>query len=78
METIFDGLGLEPEIVLAMTDGDLTRLGVSTMEDRIRLQRSCKDCTSTQSIDSFNLNTEGASSSSGPSQAFVASEFKAF
>ena len=29
---------IELEIVLAMTDGELTRLGISTMGDRIRLR----------------------------------------
>ena len=49
MENILEVLGLgtlkhrfaeeriEPEIVIAMTDGELTRLGVSTMGDRTRL-----------------------------------------
>ena len=91
MENILEVLGLgtlkhrfaeeriEPEIVIAMTDGELTRLGVSTMGDRIRLRQSCRASASTQSTaGQSNLNSEGtessANSSGGPSPALVASE----
>lgn len=102
MEKILEELGLgtlterfkeeriEPDIVLAMTDGELTRLGISTMGDRIRLRRTCRVSTSIQSTEQSNLNSAGVESSSnssggtstasnggssaGPSLAFVASE----
>ncbi|CAB3983909.1 Arylsulfatase B [Paramuricea clavata] len=94
MEKILEELGLgtlkqrfaeeriEPEIVLAMTDGELTHLGVSTMGDRIRLRQICRVSISTQSAEQSNVNSEGSesslNSSGGPSSAsssaFVASE----
>ena len=102
MQKILDEIGLgtlvgrfqeeriEPEIVSAMTDGELTRLGVSTMGDRIPLRRLCRVSISTQSSQLPNLSSEpeGAQSSlnsahdhglmcepsGGPSLAVVASE----
>ena len=99
MQKILDEIGLgtlvgrfqeeriEPEIVSAMTDGELTRLGVSTMGDRMRL---CRVSISTQSSQLPNLSSEpeGVQSSlnsahdhglmcepsGGPSLAVVASE----
>ena len=58
---------IEPEIVLAMTDGELTRLGISTMGDRIRLRRTCRVSTSMQSSEESNLRLDNTQSSSDSS-----------
>ena len=79
MEKILEKIGLgtligrfqeeriEPEIVLAMTDGELTRLGISTMGDRIRLRRTCRVSTSMQSSEESNLSLDNTQSSSDSS-----------
>jgi hypothetical protein len=94
MENILEVLGLgtlkhrfaeeriEPEIVIAMSDGELTRLGVSTMGDRIRLRQRCRasaDSASTQcTAGQSTLNSEdtelSGNSSAGPSLSSIASE----
>ena len=79
MEKILEKIGLgtligrfqeeriEPEIVLAMTDGELTRLGISTMGDCIRLRRTCRVSTSMQSSEESNLSLDNTQSSSDSS-----------
>ena len=75
MEQILEKIGLgmlvgrfqekciEPEIVLAMTDGELTCLGISTMGDRIRLWRTCRVSTSMrQSSEESNLSLDNIQS----------------
>ena len=33
---------IEPELIVAMTDAELTRLGVTTIGDRVRLRSICR------------------------------------
>lgn len=71
---------IEPEIVLAMTDVELTRLGVATIGDRVRLRAVCRSSPEREKSDHSKTSPEGAtpastsSSSRGPSAASVASE----
>ena len=70
---------IEPEIVPAMTDVELTCLGVTTIGDRVRLRAVCRSAAEREKSDS-KTGPEGAtpastsSSSRGPSAASVASE----
>ena len=79
MEKILEKIGLgtlvgrfqeeriEPEIVLALTDGELTHLGISTMGDRICLRRTCRVSTSMQISEESNLSVDNIQSSSDSS-----------
>ena len=70
---------IELEIVPAMTDVELTRLGVTTIGDRVHLRAVCRSSAEREKSDS-KTGPEGAtpastsSSSRGPSAASVASE----
>ena len=38
----FNDEQIEPELIVAMTDAELTRLGVTTIGDRVRLRSICR------------------------------------
>ena len=38
----FNDERIEPELIVAMTDAELTRLGVTTIGDRVRLRSICR------------------------------------
>ena len=88
MDKIFEEAGLstllprfkderiEPEFIVAMTDAELTRLGVTTIGDRVRLRAVCrkkKDFTETQSTSSTNVVQSSNSDPVAWSSASIAS-----
>ena len=67
---------IEPEFIVAMTDAELTRLGVTTIGDCVRLHAVCrkkKDFTETQSTSSTNVVQSSNSDPVASSSALIAS-----
>ncbi|PFX34295.1 hypothetical protein AWC38_SpisGene804 [Stylophora pistillata] len=97
MEAIIEQLGLntllerfndekvDPHVVLAMSESALIRLGVATMDDRIRMKQLCRgpvDCIGdSNDVDSFDRDASGSSASaaeqmnSGPTYLNVLATF---
>lgn len=72
---------IDPELVLTMTDAELTRLGVTTIGDRIRLRTVCRDSnrsnpaeTTASTSASATSQATSSRSTSVPSAASVAAE----
>ncbi len=67
---------IEPELVLAMTDAELTRLGVTTIGDRVRLRAVCKDRKDSNPETTSPSSSTAVSSRSNPvsSTASIAAE----
>ena len=71
----FEEERIEPEIVIAMSDAELARLGIQTIGDRIRLRSACRRKNDgAQNIASEANTPSTATSSSSSSAATIASE----
>ena len=66
---------VDPEIVIAMSDAELARLGVQTIGDRIRLRSACRGKNGPPNVPAENSTSSNATpSSSSSTAATVASE----
>jgi hypothetical protein len=60
---------VEPELVLTMTDAELTRLGVTTIGDRVRLCTVCKNTNGSNGNSHSGSNPPETTASTSTSQA---------
>ena len=69
----FNNERIEPELIVAMTDAELTQLGVTTIGDRVRLPSICrkKEVTNTENESTSSTNAVAPSSSDAVASSSV-------